>query len=322
MLNILKSKLLIDRYILFMFVVIVGLTLFRGHEAYFGVFMQMLSGDPFPEQLVEHSVHIITSNMDVFGHSPMQNMDLIGGQDVQLSGAGAFIVSPGLFSTPYYFLSYQPEWILNRVLSELVVIAQFSMVMVGVFLATFIYRRKESHNYGIVSQLFTLVCFVVSVLLVVSVLGFGVGLARLNELSGMEEMLLIAPLHAIEGVWEPGFQYYAWALLGAFIHLASFSVFGLLVGHILKDALMAAIIMVVAVSYLFNVLFIHPITPFYFLPRLTNFFIFPIFPVHASNGSFISNLLALVIYLAVVIFLSKKIMDFWNKRSTREEEVL
>lgn len=322
MTKMLRNKLIENKYISLLFIAIIGVALFSAHRSAFNFWQ--ISLDHFPEETIAHSIQIVESNMDVFGYSPLQNPNMVA-SDVQDLGFGASIVTPGFFSMHWDLLSHQREWILNQVLFDLMWTGQFNMMVFGVIVATGAYKIRltdGSRRTTIIKQLGVITLFVAIVVTVTSLLGTAIGSARFAQISNTEEMILLAPLHSLEGVWSPDFGYYSLALLGVFIYLLSSAIFGLLIGHIVGDAVFGVLLLTITANYLGWVLSATPLTPFYFLFDIVGFFIFTNTAMFETGYNLVGNLLMLLTYLAVSVFLSKIIMGFRIKRSAPDTDNL
>ncbi|MCL2853427.1 MAG: hypothetical protein FWE20_10430 [Defluviitaleaceae bacterium] len=257
--------------------------------------------------------------MDVFSNSPLQNIYVISGLNAQVTGAG-FITTPTEFIRVYELLSHHPSWILNLALTRLMLVSQFNLILVGVIIAIVVYNKgiavEDSTVHILKKQILTIFYFAVALLFVVSILGMVIGYIRYRQVSLTEEMGLIMNLYAINELWIPDIPYYIQALLGTLIHLVSYTVFGLLIGHILRDFIFASVSLLFIANYFFSLLFLYPISPLYFLPRISGYFIMMPrgFPANPS-GSFALSMLSLLTYLILIIFISKKLIDGVKKRS-------
>jgi len=321
----LKDKLFIDKVSVFMFVCIVLITLYT-------LYTSMYANLEWVNFFIESAPQTINRDMDIFGYSPLKNAYIIHGSDMQFSG-GTISVTSNNFSHTYSILSFHPSWIFNNVLTRLVIVGQFNLILAGIIIATFIYKNKCTTTDNskkpiniLKKQILAAICFIAALLIIVSALGLIIGHIRYNQVSQTEEIQLVLSLYEIEGLWMPDVLYYLQAMLGAFIYLLSCAIFGIFIGHLLKNSLIAFIIILSISSYFFSFLFIYPVSPFYFLIRFMSYFIMPVhgFPAMPSDN-FMIPLLLLVLYLVLILFISKLIIGLRLKKAvlpveeTREE---
>ncbi|MCL2397572.1 MAG: hypothetical protein FWC93_05840, partial [Defluviitaleaceae bacterium] len=294
--NMLKNRLYFDNVVMFIFICVILTILYTVYTWSFN-FLSMGMLHDFSAQMIEQT---ITRNMDIFGVSPLRGE--------------AFHTMPSEFFQAYQVLSNHPSWILNWVLIRATWIGQVTLMLTGIAIATMAYRNKNetSENiktFGVLKkQMFTVFCFVAALLVVVSVLGIATGYFRYFQMRGTEEMQMLLGLYEIEGLWRPNLLYYISAISWTFVHLLSCAIFGIFVGHLFKNALLAFIAFYMITTYFIG--FSFYITPVYFLQGLSGYFIMAVggFPT-TPGDSFIFSLLLLMLYLVAIIFASKKLLD-------------
>jgi len=306
-----KSKLFLDKYLIFMFASITVVTLYT---LYTSIFDLTFAGwiDDF---VIEVNRQRILNNMYIFGVSPLQNAPIIHASDfLDLGGGAITTIGPIDFIQSYHLLSYHPSWILNSILTRLTITSHLSLVFTGIIIATFVYRNgstvpKNMKTRDIIKkQILTALYFAMALLLIVSILGFVVGYIRYTQVRSTETMQLLMSLHNIENLWQPNMLYYMQAVFGTLIHLFSFAVFGIFIGHLLKEGLIAFASLLFLVNN-FSLLFNYPISPYYFLPRLSGYFIMPAFDfLVIIDDSFAFSLARLAIYLIIIVFISTKLL--------------
>ncbi|MCL2616041.1 MAG: hypothetical protein FWD96_00185 [Defluviitaleaceae bacterium] len=305
----------VDKHLIFMFVSIIIVTLYTFYTSSFN----MSRVDDFLIQMAEQTIQ---NNMDIFGNSPLQSVATIHISDIQVTGT-AFITSTSEFNRIYELLSHHPSWILNEVLTRLIIISQFNLIIVGVITATTAYRNKDAAIENLLNnifknQVFIVFYFSVSLLLVTSIFGIGVGYFKYYQIRNTEEMYLIMSIYTtIESLWTPDMFYYLQALFGTLIHLLSYGFFGVFIGHLIKNTIIAIVGILYIVNYFFSLLILYPVSPFYFTPEISGYFIIMPRGLPALPGdNFILSLSMLALYLITILFLSNKLMIKHFKRGS------
>ena len=313
----LSNKIIIDKYIIFMFTAITIITIHQLYSPHSPSFW-------LDTHIIRDFGTTIRLNMEAFTSSPLQNINEGIGFNFQVTSE-LFSVAHE-FSSVYNVLSYHSSWILNSVLSWLIVIGQFNIVFAGVLISTFIYRSKNeaqslSVNEILKKQLLTAFCFVIALTLVVSILG-SVALSLTHsrlQISHAEEMYLIMNLYnTIEGLWKPDILYYIGAVFGTLIYLLSGILFGIFIGHLFKSSTMAVLFTFYISFYFSALMYNFPISTFYFLPRILGYFVMISGIITIPGESLTISLSLLLLYLALIMFATKKLMDLHFKKNVQQ----
>ena len=313
--NKLRNTLFLDSLIIFMFISITLVSLYTFYSLSFNFGWI----DDFTIQISERTIR---ANMDVFSYSPLQNISIISDLDAHITGTG-MMTTPSEFSNVYRHLSHHPSWILNSILINLGRTGQVFLIAVGVIIATTAYKDKgrileASKINGITKkQILTALCFVIALIFVASMLGMIVGYIRYNQVRDTAEMHLIMRLYDIENLWIPNVSYYAQAMLGTVIHLLSCAIFGIFIGHLLKNNVIAIVALFFVTNFFFSFLILFPLTPFYFLFRVSGYFILSTQFLIMPADNFILTLSLFILYLILILFISNMLMRLHLKIKNR-----
>ena len=307
-----KRKLYLDKTIIFIFACITLVSIYRFYESSFNL-------DLIDVILIQEFERVIIANQETFSNSPLP--------DIFAHSRFSFLITESDFGISYDFphiydmLAFHPAWVLNSVIDWLIIIGQFNIIFVGALIATTAYKNKGtlleelSINAILKKQLLTATCFVFALIVAVATFGTIAGHFKFHfQISHVEEMHKIMDIYDnIENLWRPGILYYMQALLGVFIILISGVFFGIFIGHILKSRAIALITLFFVANYFSTILFLYPISPFYFVPRISGYLVVAR-TFNIPYESFIISLLLLVVYLGLIVFISKKVMGLRLKR--------
>jgi hypothetical protein len=311
--NKLKDYLFIDKLAVFMIICIAFVTLYNFNGIPWDT-NRFLQAFMYEQSQFQSHESTIKNNIDVFTTSPLRNTSEIN-SDARQVGIATFM-TPTIFSQVYEFLAHHPSWILNSALTGLVSSGRFNSVFVGVLIATILYRKEKdafkhlNSKSIIMKQIFTACCYVLALMLLVSVLGLIIGHIRYNlQMRGLEETQILFNLYETEGLWKPNLLYYAQAMIGVFICLFSYTVFGVFAGHLFKDCILALLSLFLISIYFSYLLTQYPVTPLYFIPRVIGFFMMTVPNFFAiADGGILWNMLLLVVYLAITVLISERII--------------
>jgi len=313
--NKLKEKLFLNRYIIFLFVCIVIASLRSFDIWHFDIERLSWSFEAFSSQEIERR---IMANVDVLQASPMQNLSLFEPDSI-IRRRGSVMTSESDFSMVYSILGFHPSWILNSVLTSL--LNSTVLIFIGILISTAIYRGKGVKSEGLkafdILKKQVLAAFWLSFALVIvgSVIGSIWGYTRHHfQIRHLEEMQLLMALFEAHELWTPGIFYYAWAALGALIILTGNAIFGIFIGHVFKD-IVFAILVAFTISSPFLIIITFQLFPAFFLSNTAQYFIAPSRFMFWPTGGFAFNLSVAIVYLAVLMFISKKLIDFRLKRA-------
>ncbi|MCL1884228.1 MAG: hypothetical protein FWF81_10840 [Defluviitaleaceae bacterium] len=306
-LDMLRKQIIFDKKITFMLVSIIIVALYTFHTSSYNM-------GRINHFAIQAADEIIRSNSYVFSNSPLQNTSLINDTEVVVVGVGA-VTMPTEFIRAYDILSYHPSWILNLILSKLMVISQFNLIIVGVIIASFSYKPKTQSledlntNKIIKKSIITIFSFVALTIFIVSILGIFIGNWNYIQTRDTEEMSLIMDLFYRHDLWIPDIAYYIQAIMGTFIHLTSHAIFGFFVGWIIKNSVISIMLLLFIANYFFPLLFMYPFTPTYFFLRVSSFFMLTLGGLPPVSGTnFLISLFVLIAYLVIILLLSKIII--------------
>ncbi|SMP60704.1 hypothetical protein [Anoxynatronum buryatiense] len=198
------------------------------------------------------------------------------------SGQVMLSVQDDVMST-YSMLSLHQSWLMNRILLILMNRGQVYMAFIGMIIATGPYgngmkaddRQNANAKQIVYKQLRALTISTISLLVVGLLLGLIVGSVRYaTALNHTEILQYVNGLYQEYSLWKPGITASITAGVGAFLYLLVYGIVGLFIGHIIKERIMALLIMFFTMNYWFvNALYI-PVTPIYYLHRVIHRFIF------------------------------------------------
>jgi hypothetical protein len=294
----------------FVFFCIIATAIFRMNTTSFDPsYLSFMMPDVHHSQVFEQT---IAGNPDIFGQSPLRNVELLN-QSVNHGTGGAVSIS-GI----YRLLSFHPSWILNTVLTHLIMIGQFSAAFAGAIIATTLYSAKkvnsEERRSGtiLIKQVLAAASFVLLSIIVLSIVGTIAGhilhSTRIQDSVGFQ---FILNWHEVLSIWTPGVGYYAMALVGTFVFLLSATVFGIFVGHVIKNTGVALVFLFFLGTFFPMLLFFVPISPMFFMQRIIPHFILSDnFFMTVGDSNLWLNLAYLLLFLTCAMFISKKIIDF------------
>ena len=265
------------------------------------------------ELFIESLESLIRNNMHVFGVSPLHSVSYLIDPDVVFRG-GSVMASPVEFNHVYWHFWAHPAWSLNEALDRLLIISQFNMVIAGIVIATAVYRNADALGdsaFAVIrKQVIVTIYFSLMLIVVVSIVGVLTwNLAIINASTNhANQIYLLQSLHNIEGMWIPDATYYIGAIIGVFIQLFSIGILGVLVGHVLKDFVIAFVTVFFIFTYYFTFLISYVISPFYFLARITPYLIVRGVALGGAEGEFLLSIGMLIVYLLVVLLLSTLII--------------
>jgi hypothetical protein len=255
---------------------------------------------------------VIADNPDIFGQSPLRNVELLNPSENQSTGGEIPVFSI------YRLLSFHPSWILNTVLTHLIMVGQFSAAFAGVILATALYSAKKINSVErrsgaiLIKQILVAVCFVLLSIIVLSIVGTIAGhIMHSTRIQNSVEFQYILNWHEVLSIWTPGIGYYMMALVGTFVFLCSVTVFGIFIGHVIKNTGAALVFLFFLGTYFSRLLFFEPISPMFFMQRIIPHFILSgnLFMTVGDSNLWL-NLAFLFLFLTCAMFVSKKIIDF------------
>ncbi|MCL2235224.1 MAG: hypothetical protein FWB98_02150 [Defluviitaleaceae bacterium] len=281
-----------------------------------------LVSDPNFESIFFMASSTIRANMLVFGQSPFENLDLVYTIHPEQILSGESISRLDLqFHWGYSALGNHPYWRLNTLLTNFIRTSLFTLTFAGIFIGTSKYRaEKESLQgknaiYIIGRQVFTAFLFVLTLLVVLVAFGLIIDRIRYAQVSGSEGMMMLRSLYSdIDGLWRPDLAYHMQAALGVFLHMFGLAVFGIFLGHIFKEGLIALSVAAVVFMYFAHTLTVYPIGILYYLERLSPHFILSIGLVAGIDGSLFVTILQFILYLAGITALSSGILHWRIKR--------
>ena len=320
----LKNKIYIDKYSIFIFTGIVIAVLFNLYQQSpqsFLIGRYIQSPEPLQSYMIQSYERVIQSRPEIFTTTPLQNTT---------DGSGfSFLPTPADFSGRpefghiYDILALHPSWFLNPALNWLLLVGQVNIVFAGILLGTTVYRNKEltqglNAKLVLKKQVITAAIFALALIVMVSILGLALSYLRYHlQISHTPEMEMVRNIYSnIENLWRPGVLYYLRAVPGVFIYIFSGLIFGVFIGHLFKSRTIALLTFFFINNYSWLFLFLLPISPYYFLPRLINYFMFTnLGPLVLAGENFLISLGLLIFYLGLIIFASKKLLDWRHKKA-------
>jgi hypothetical protein len=267
---------------------------------------------------VERVMRTIQNNLEIFENSPTQNITTIYNTDFQFTSSGAVLMSSGDILQAYEYLSLHPSWLLNYVLTRVLLLGSHLM-LAGVLISTQAYKIDSLQRSSEVMkrQLLYALCFVLIYFVLMVVFGWVSVFIRHIQLGDTSEMQLAMSLYNIEGLWLPNVLYYTQAIGVMIIFLFCYILFGVLVGHIFANGIAALVLLWFVTHNYFAVLLLYPFFPFYFTYRLVANFLMPtpsIPTVPSENLLF--NLTVFAGYMGILVLLSALVLRLRRLKSS------
>lgn len=258
----------------------------------------------------------INSNMEIFENNPKNYIATI---EKPINSGGVYMMPQNEVQVTYSVLSYHKSWLLNRILLIIMGRGQVYMNFMGILLATVIYSGNGSlkHDKAVSTKNIikdqVLMMFIITI--VVLVIGIILGLILGNvmytgSLNETEQMKYLNDLYETKNIWMPNISYTVISILGTILYLITYTFVGFFIGHILKDRVLALLIMFLTANLWFSYALTLPITPLYFLHRVVSKFIF----IPGGYLITISNfqyyyILILAIFMVLMAWLAHKLLN-------------